>query len=349
VGDGGFAGRTTRAPFRSTREQVHREARFLLRTSGTGGEARWFVLSDANVLAVLASHLPLLGLDHTHRLLSTLPWHHAFGLVLECLAALYAGASLVRCAVASDVVEQVRLARKWKLDWWCAVPAMVRQLAAEPEGPAVLAALRGGIVGGAALNTQTCASLKGTHLRIGYGQTEASPGIMLGAPGEFVPDMLGRPVGCSVRLSADGAIEFSGANACLGRWPLADAGTVRPTWWDTGDVGRLVGDTYFFTGRRDDLIRLDNGRTLSALTCERRLQERSPGVGEILIWSPDGQTLSLAFTGVEPKADVVKECLGPLAARLRIVARKPIAAWRFTRKGEVDRVALRRQFSQPLT
>lgn len=339
-----------RAPVHRKRGLARPEVRFLLRTSGTGGEARWFALSDANVLAVLASHLPVLGLDRTHRLLSTLPWSHAFGLVLECLAALRAGASLVRCAAPADPRDQLRLARTWKLDWWCAVPAMVRRLAAEPEGPAVLASLRGGIIGGAALNPETCALLADTRLRVGYGQTEASPGITLGAPGEFSPNLLGRPVGCAVRLNAASHIEFSGANACLGRWPLPDAALsfpTRPLWQDTGDLGRIEDDTFFFMGRRDDLVRLDNGRTLSAVEYEQRLQEGSPNVGEIMLWSPDGHVLSLAFTGIAPDSALLAACLGQLAGRVRLLPRVPIETWRFTSKGEIDRVALRRQFDGP--
>jgi hypothetical protein len=72
-----------------------RDARFLLQTSGTAGAPRWIALSDANVHAVLASHRPHLGLGGAV-LLSVLPWHHAFGLVLELLPALLDGAELLR-------------------------------------------------------------------------------------------------------------------------------------------------------------------------------------------------------------------------------------------------------------
>jgi acyl-CoA synthetase (AMP-forming)/AMP-acid ligase II len=105
------------------------EARFLLRTSGTAGERKWIALSDANLFAVLRSHLPVLGLNVRHRMLSTLPWSHAFGLVLEFLAAVCVGASLVRCSEPRDPDEHVRLLRECKLDWWNAVPAMVRRFA----------------------------------------------------------------------------------------------------------------------------------------------------------------------------------------------------------------------------
>jgi long-subunit acyl-CoA synthetase (AMP-forming) len=320
------------------------EVRFLLRTSGTGGEARWIALSDANLQAVLASHLPVLGLGPGHRLLSTLPWSHAFGLVLECLTALQAGASLVRSADSADPVEHLRLARTWKLDWWCAVPAMVRRFAALPGGPEALCALRGGLIGGAALTPETCAPLAGTRLRVGYGQTEASPGILLGEPGEFAPGLLGRPLGCAVRLGEGGTIEFSGPNACLGSWPLPEEPVVaaaRNDWLDTGDLARLEAGAYFFEGRRDDLIRLDNGRTLAAAACEQRLRLLCPAAGELMLWSPDGRHLALAFTGAAPSAAALEACLGPLAGRLSLFLPVPADAWRFTPKGDTDRVALR--------
>ena len=317
--------------------------------SGTGGEARWIALTDANVLAVLDSHLPVLGLGPAHRLLSTLPWSHAFGLVLECLAALRARASLVRCATPTDAGEHVRLARQWRLDWWCAVPAMVRRLAAEPGGPAVLATLRGGIVGGAALSPAVCALLADTRLRVGYGQTEASPGIMLGEPGEFSPDLLGRPVGCAVRLGPGGAIEFSGPNASPGPRTPSAASLSAPSggiqWIDTGDLGRREGDAYFFNGRRDDLIRLDNGRTLPARACESALRALHPGAGELMLWSPDGVRLALAFTGPPPSPATLAAALGPLAARTRLLPPVPAGDWRLTVKGETDRPALRHALS----
>jgi long-subunit acyl-CoA synthetase (AMP-forming) len=79
-------GMMTRSPAGAPRTaQLPRapEARFLLRTSGTGGQRKRIALSDANLFVVLRSHLPILGLKARHRLLSTLPWSHAFGLVLE--------------------------------------------------------------------------------------------------------------------------------------------------------------------------------------------------------------------------------------------------------------------------
>ena len=67
---------------------------FLLRTSGTVGQPRWIALSETGVMAVLLSHLPLLGMDGASTL-CVLPWSHAFGLVLGLLPALLRSESVV--------------------------------------------------------------------------------------------------------------------------------------------------------------------------------------------------------------------------------------------------------------
>ena len=81
------------------------------------------------------------------------------------------GASLVRCSEPRDADEHIRLLRHCKLDWWNAVPAMVRRFAEKNREN--LTSL--GIVGGAAIEPGTSTILAGSALRVGYGQTEASP------------------------------------------------------------------------------------------------------------------------------------------------------------------------------
>ena len=317
------------------------EARFLLRTSGTGGQRKWIALSDANLFAVLRSHLPVLGLNARHRLLSTLPWSHAFGLVLEFLAALCTGASLVRSSETRDADEHVYLLRHYNLDWWNAVPAMVRSFAEKNREN--LTSLRGGIVGGAAIEPETSTILGGSALRVGYGQTEASPGLLLGAVGEFVPGLIGRPVGCQVRLSSNDELEFTGPNACLGHWSEGIVRARPERWVETGDTARKEGDRYFFLGRRDDQVRLENGRTFSALVAERTLRRLCPDLSEVMVWSPDGIRLAIAFTGpAAPDAMMLAEALGALTSRLRTVQQLNPERWRYTPKGDVDRTALRR-------
>jgi acyl-CoA synthetase (AMP-forming)/AMP-acid ligase II len=325
------------------------DARFLLETSGTTGAPRRLALSDANVRAVLASHAPPLPLAGA-TVLSVLPWHHAFGLVLELLPALRAGATLVReRSGGRDAAAVLAAAAAYPVTHLFAVPLTVRRLTEAPGGPELLRRLQGGVVGGAPADAALAAGLAGTRLRAGYGQTEASPGITLGAPGAWHAGALGRPVGCEVRLDADGVLAFRGPNAHLGVWHAAADGAgallVEPPgrWVRTGDLARAAPDgTYTFEGRVAESFKLENGRFVPAAAVEARVRARWPHVTEALLSSPDGRALVLAVsTAGDAAPDLAPEALagvlGPLAGRPLSVVSVPAAGWARTPKGELDR------------
>ncbi len=334
---------------RPARSGPTREARFLLETSGTTGAPRRVALSDANVRAVLASHTPLLAMDGAV-VLSVLPWHHAFGLVLELLPALLAGAELLRDPSGGrDAAAMLAVAAEHPITHLHAVPYTLRLLAERDEGRALLGRLRGGVIGGAPVDSTLADLLRGTRLRVGYGQTEASPGITMGDPGAWHAGALGHPVGCEVRLDADDVLAFRGANACLGVWEADAAGglgiSVEPPgrWVRTGDLARREFDgTYTFEGRTADSFKLENGRFVPAASVERAVRARWPQLTDVLLSSPDGRTLVLALSTageVEPvpEAGDLPDLLGPLAARPLRIVRVTRDAWVRTGKGELDR------------
>lgn len=315
--------------------------RLLLHTSGTSQARRWIALSDANLWAVLDAHAPHLALAGA-TVLSVLPWHHAFGLVMELLPALLAGAAIVRDpAGGRDLDALLSLADAHAPTHLDAVPHTVRRLAARRDGAALLARLRGGLVGGAPVDAALAAVLRGTRLRVGYGQTEASPGITLGAPGEWRAGALGRPLGCAVRLDDDGVLAFRGPNACIGEWrDGALAALPADRWVRTGDLARAEPDgSYTYEGRIADAFKLANGRFVAAATIEAAVRARFPQVSEALLASPDGETLVLALSGDAPLPDAaaVAPLFGALAYRPIRVREVAFDDWVRTPKGEVDR------------
>lgn len=325
----------------------------LLLTSGSTGASRRIALSAANVEAVLASHAPHLGLDPGATALSVLPWHHVFGLVLELLPALRGGATLGRdptggrdpaalVATAGALARSLGVGRR--VTHLHAVPQTVRLLAEREDGRALLASLRAGLVGGAPVDAALATVLETTRLRVGYGQTEAAPGIALGEPGAWRAGTLGRPLGCEVRLDDDGVLAFRGPNACLGEFrdhALHRAPANR--WVRTGDLARPESDgTYTFEGRAADSFKLENGRHVAALAVERAVCARWPHVTDALLSTSDGRALVLAASTHAPGdplpnvADLAP-LLGPLAVRpLRVVRVEP-GAWARSPKGELDR------------
>lgn len=330
------------------------DTRLLLATSGTTGAPRRLALSEANLQAVLDSHLGPLALGDAV-LLSVLPWHHAFGLVLELLPALLAGAELVRDPSGGrDVGSMLAVARRSAARGRApthlhAVPYTTRLLAGDDAGADLLGRLRGGLVGGAPVDAPLADALAWTRLRVGYGQTEASPGVCLGDPGAWRAGTLGTPLGCAVRLDGDGVLAFRGPNACAGEWHV-DTGNVNGTAWlerlapdrwvRTGDLAVAERDgTYTFVGRAAESFKLENGRYVAPLPIEAAVRARYPHVREAVLSSSDGVSLVLALAADDavPAAGDVRPLLGPLAGRPLRVVRVAPDAWVRTPKGEIDR------------
>lgn len=359
---------------RAARHVPTPEARFLLSTSGTtarpGMSGRSIALSDANVLSVLDSHLPHLGLHEAEsRVLSILPWCHAFGLVLDLLAALLAGAEISVPVVPKEPggfgprsLEAVcEAGEQMQVTHLNMVPLVAARLGQTVRGYKLLQSLKGGIVGGAPIGSEVADLLATTRLRVGYGLTEAGPGVALGEPGIWPgANYLGQPLGCEtlVAVSDDapltdkrnpavaGELFFRGPNAHLGEWTAQEGFHTLPPnrWVATGDLVQ-EDDGLFFAGRRDDAFKLANGRRVEAGVWENRLREGFPALSDVLLYSPDGQQLAalVSITSSKPaQIPTVKqfsEALGPLGARFANLRVVPTDFWVRTPKGTRIRAA----------
>jgi acyl-CoA synthetase (AMP-forming)/AMP-acid ligase II len=153
-------------------------AAVILFTSGSGGDARAIALGEAGLLNVVESHHAALGYPPGTRIVGCLPWTHALASG-GFLMGLLKGAqlrSVPPAALEESLVEH-------RAEILFAVPRTVSALS--DRG---LFSLAGGIVGGAPVRGRLRTRLERTRLRVGYGQTECSPGVTLGEPGEYGRD-----------------------------------------------------------------------------------------------------------------------------------------------------------------
>lgn len=225
-------------------------------------------------MSVVDSHHAALGYPAGTRILGCLPWTHAFGFTLEFLMGVLNGARL-RSVPPGSFNEALTGDRPEVL---FGVP---RTVSAIPDQ--VLTSLRGGIIGGAPVRGLLRERLKRTRLCVGYGQTECSPGVTLGRPGEWErDDFLGRPLGCEVKLGVpdhEGGTELlvRGKNTALGR---LSGESVEPVvnaegWLATGDLAFPTDDGGFvFQGRSDERFKLDNGRMVNPVPLELSFGDR---------------------------------------------------------------------------
>ncbi len=318
-------------------------ARFILQTSGSGGSPVWVALSDGNVQAVITSHLPKLGWSESTRLLSVLPWHHAFGFVLELLMGISAGASYLRCGTHPEDLH--RTVEKFCPDQLLTVPSLIRRWARNPTASADWRHLAGGIIGGATVDRALGEFLSMTRLRVGYGLTEASPGISLGAPGEWEENLLGAPVGCAVRIADDGELLFRGPNACIGTVNEGEIQLLDPKRWQaTGDRAAEDAGRLFFLGRKDLSVKLDNGRWFHPGEWEAAICARFGGVESALVLADDDGRRLVAVVcmrdGLSPTLTDLRDLFGGLQNRLVEVRERASHALPRSGKGDVDRKAL---------
>ncbi len=323
------------------------DVRLLLRTSGTSGSAQWVALSDDNLFAVLDSHADRLALGGGC-VLSILPWHHAFGLVLGLLSALLAADEIVRDPLGGRDIESLcAMAAAHPITHVDLVPLLATRLFADERGASLLRSVRGGVVGGAPVSAMLSELLRATNLRVGYGQTEASPGVMLGEPGEWSARYLGRAVGCEVRIDGDGVLAYRGANACCGVW---EHGALQrlpaDRWVRSGDlVHALPNDAYAYVGRAGAAFKLPNGRFVDVARWEDALRRDLPHVADVLLRACEPDALEVLLTRADTwhgaqdpdgVRAVVERVLAPLSVPLQM---RWVASdgWRRTAKGEIDR------------
>ncbi|WP_312261525.1 AMP-binding protein [Candidatus Igneacidithiobacillus taiwanensis] len=261
----------------------------ILWTSASMGPGSAFGLSHAALLWQLRQHAPALALGRDSLLRNVLPWSHVFAGVLELLPALTAGAELR--------VAPLQGLRHEHFTHLCAVPRVLSLLS-----DTQIADLAGGNVGGAAVDASLAERLQGSRLRVGYGQTEAGPGVMLGPVGSFSAALVGKALP-EVEINVAETLHYRSPGQALGRWdgknwlPVGDA----EGWIDSGDrLSPLPDGNWRWCGRRDARFKLADGRGVQPEEEELRLQAQYPGLQQVIIGAP-GQRRLAAFAAVQPE------------------------------------------------
>ncbi len=267
-------------------------------TSGTTGKSKGVMLTQKNLISNVEAveYEACAG----RVVLSVLPIHHAYCLVMDYLKCLSLGC--VVC-INDSFLHMVKNMQLFKPDVMLMVPMMIETIYKRLSGSAkllpkklVAAKVFGGNLttvfsGGAHLDPFYIDKFKeyGVDIYQGYGMSECSPVISSNTPAANKPGSVGRILkNASVKI-VDGEILVRSESVMEGyyRMPQETAATLEGGYLHTGDKGYVDEDGYLFiNGRVKNLIILSNGENISPEEIENKLG-LDPLIAEVVVTGED--------------------------------------------------------------
>lgn len=263
-------------------------------TSGTTGKSKGVMLTQEN----LATNV--ISVDYTTEpgsmLLSVLPIHHAYCLVMDWLKGFSLGTTV---CINDSLLHMVKNMGIFKPEVMLMVPMMIETIykrlasvdAAIPK-KAVADNVFGGnlkiiFTGGAHLDPYYIDEFAeyGVEVLEGYGMSECSPVISSNTPENHKAGSIGKPL-CNAEIKFEnGEILVKGSSVMKGyyKMPEETAQTLKEGWLHTGDKGYIDEDGFLFiNGRVKNLIILSNGENISPEEIENKLALDAL-VGEVIV------------------------------------------------------------------
>ena len=311
-------------------------------TSGTTGFPKGALLSHRNLLLNAFYFASGLRATPEDRICVPVPFYHCFGCVIGTLGALVAGATMLSPAEYFDPTATLDCIERERATVVYGVPTMfIAELGDETFPDRDLSSLRTGIMAGSPCPTEVMKrvieDMGASQIAIGYGLTEASPGVTLTRsddPIEWRVETVGRPFpgievkivdedGREVPRGVQGELCARGHNVMLGyyKMPEETARTIDPEGWlHTGDLAVLdENGNYRITGRSKDMI-IRGGENIYPREIEELLYRHPDVVDVQVVGVPDprlGEEVC-AWIKPRPNGDTSEEeireyCRGHLA------------------------------------
>lgn len=266
-------------------------------TSGSTGRAKGVVFSQYNLVSkrfARAAALPSVGRSEV--LLCYLPLFHTFGRFFEMLGAIYWGGTYVFAGspTAESLIAALGQVRptgligvpvRWTQIRQQCLDAMDRELDAGGERAAfrqtVGDRLRWGVSAAGFLDPQVFRFFqrRGVELCSGFGMTEATGGITMTPPGEYVDGSVGLALpGMRLRFTPQHELHIAGPyvarylddDAAAGSLPAIDPN--EDYWLPTGDVFSVDSSGHLeIVDRLKDIYKNSRGQTIAPQRIEQRL------------------------------------------------------------------------------
>ena len=261
-------------------------------TSGSTGMPKGLMFSNYNLLTkrfARAAALPEVGNDEV--LLSFLPLFHTFGRYLEMMGMLFWGGTYI-FAGKSDIDSLLQRMKKVQPTGFVSIPLRWKQIydkyqeesskGISKKSKAALFReivgknLRWGLSAAGYLEPKVFKFMNasGVALCSGFGMTEATGGISMTPPGEYVKDSVGLPLpGIRYRFTDEGELQISGHY--VAKYLETDtADNKREHWLSTGDLFKEDDKGYLYIiDRVKDIYKNIKGQTIAPAFIEKKFDD----------------------------------------------------------------------------
>lgn len=175
------------------------------------------------------------------------------------------------------------------------------------------------VSGGAAIRQEYIDGMADIGILVlnGYGITECAPVVAVNRNRYFRSDSIGLALPCNEVKIVDGEICVRGENVMLGYYQdeVSTEEVMSDGWFHTGDLGHIDENGFIYiTGRKKNLIILDNGENVSPEELESRLLE-IPDVLEAVVFAKEGIITAEIYAerpeGIQEKVMFLNKSLPP--------------------------------------
>ncbi len=267
----------------------------IMYTSGTTGDPKGIMFSNMNLVYkrfCRAMALPKIG--HQDRFLAYLPLFHTFGRYLEMLGSVFWGAEygfMENPALETmlDNMERLKptvfisIPKKWyqlyeyisqKTDIEFDDEKIIKRAVKKATG----GKLAWGLSAAGYLEPDVFQFFQryGIEVMSGFGMTEATGGITMTPPGQYIPNSLGRPLpGIDVKLGHDGELLIKGAYVMMGYYGLKSGeDSFTDGWFPTGDVMKQDENKFYeIIDRKKEIYKNVKGETIAPQKIENYFRD----------------------------------------------------------------------------
>jgi fatty-acyl-CoA synthase len=303
----------------------------LVYTSGTTGEPKGALHTQAAMVANIDAAIDAQGFDAGTRTLAALPLFHVGGLCIQVLPTLAAGGA-VRLQPRFDADAWFDDVTAWQPTTSLLVPATMRALTEHPRWPqADLSSLRF-VNSGSQIVPRAFIEVfhaRGVPVAQVYGATETGPVTLVLRPDEALAHVgsVGKPaLGVQVRL-VDGEVQVRAPNVARGYHRRPNDEAFADGWFRTGDLARVDADGFYeIVGRAKELI-ISGGENIHPAEIENIALADAAVAEAAVVGLPDGRWGEVVVLAVVPRAGHVVD-----AQRLQATFAATLARFKHPRR-----------------